>query len=112
MYTYKATLIKLIDVNTIDAEIDLGFGVFVRQRIRLFGISIPTTDDKSVVDIKNRLYELLGKEFIVTTMLNKRGKFGRVLGTVYSLVNDEVGENINDVLISEGYAKEYKLGSK
>ena len=48
MYTYKAKLIRIVDGDTIDAEIDLGFDTIVRKRIRLFGIDTPETKTKDM----------------------------------------------------------------
>ena len=68
MYEYKCKLTRVIDGNTIDAEIDLGFNVIVRQRIRLFGIETPqlqTNDPQQKekgITARTRLIELLPKE--------------------------------------------------
>ena len=118
MYTYKARLIRIIDGDTIDAEIDLGFGVFLRQRIRLYGINTPETRTLDLEEkergfaAKQRLTEILGKEFTVETILNKRGKFGRVLGILH--VEDESGTktNINNQLVQEGHAVEYNASTR
>lgn len=115
MYEYKCKLEKVIDGNTIEAEIDLGFNVLVKQRIRLYGIETATlqTNDAAIkekgVNARTRLIELLPKEFICKTVLNKRGKFGRTLGFVY--VENEDGSRIciNDVLVEEGTATRYEL---
>lgn len=118
MYTYKAKLIRVIDGDTIDAEIDLGFNVLIRQRIRLYGINTPesrTTDleekDRGLA-AKQRLTELLPKEFVVETILNKRGKFGRILGVLHVDQEDGSRQNINQTLVEEGHAVEYFGGSK
>lgn len=110
LFTYTANLIKVIDANTIDAEIDLGFGVFVRQRIRLYGISVLSESTNQLYEAKARLAELIGNEFIVKTVLNKRGKFGRVLGIIYPM--DDQTTSINDMLVAEGKAIEYQGGLK
>lgn len=113
MYTYKAKLIKIIDGDTIDAEIDLGFGVFIKQRIRLYGINTPETRTTDLEEkergfaAKQRLTELLSQEFIVETLLNKRGKFGRVLGILHIEDEDGTRTNINETLVNEGHAVEY-----
>lgn len=116
MYTYKAKLIRVIDGDTLDAEIDLGFSVFVKQRIRLYGIDTPTSRSKNEEEkilglgSKQCLTELLTSEFIVETILNKRGKFGRILGIIYS-IDPETQEktNINDTLVERGFANPYYL---
>lgn len=113
MYKYKAKLIKIVDGDTIDAEIDLGFDTIVRKRIRLYGINTPGTratdnTEKQKGDAsKARLAELLKSEFIVETILNKRGKYGRVLGVAYTMPKSGIELNINDTLVSEGHAIKY-----
>ena len=113
MYTYKAKLIRIVDGDTIDAEIDLGFDTIVRKRIRLFGINTPETKTKDMNEkakglaAKQRLTELLNGEFVVETILNKRGKYGRVLGVVYNQVEDKTRLNINEALVDEGHAVKY-----
>ncbi len=113
MYKYNARLIRVIDGSTIDANIDLGFGVFVKQRVRLFGIKCPDPKNKDDairakgLAVKTRLIELIGSKFVIETILNKRGKFGRILGIVY-IVDDAGNEtNINEKLVSEGHAEKY-----
>jgi len=113
MYEYKARLVRVIDGGTIDADIDMGFQVHIDQRVKLFGVNAP--DPKSQdpderqqgLASKNRLIEILPKEIIIQTMLNKRGKFGRILGIV--MFQMEHGEivNVNDLIISEGFATRY-----
>lgn len=113
MYTYKARLIRVIDGDTVDAEIDLGFGVYMKQRVRLYGINTPDsrskdqTERESGLASKQRLTEVLSKEFIIETILNKRGKFGRILGVIYITKETGERESVNNILVAEGYAKEY-----
>ena len=116
MYTYKAKLIRVIDGDTIDAEIDLGFGVFMRQRVRLYGINTPESRTRDLEEkerglaSKARLTELIAKEFIIETLLNKRGKFGRILGVIHSTLPDsDETFNVNERLVEEGHAKVYML---
>ena len=61
---------------------------------------------------KARLTELLGKEFVVETIPNKRGKFGRILGTLHVNKDDGSTQNINQTLVEEGHAVEYFGGSR
>lgn len=109
MYEYKCYTIRVVDGSTIDAQIDLGFNVLVRQRIKLYGIITPDmkTDNAKAIAAKNRLAEMLGKEFVCETIMNKRGKAGRILGRVFQI--DEQGNriDINQKLKDEGYASEY-----
>ena len=108
---YKAKLIRIIDGDTIDAQIDLGFDVFVNKRIRLWGINAPETrsKDEEVVRAGKRslmrvgsILALSGGEFEVITHGN--GKYGRCLGEIF--VKDHK-ESINQILINEGLAEEY-----
>ncbi len=110
MYEYNAKLIRVIDGDTVDAIIDLGFNVWVEKRIRLYGIDAPETrtrdleEKKKGIETKERLQELLEANknvFIVRS--HGVGKYGRCLGTL--LINNV---NLNERLLSEGYVKEYK----
>ena len=112
-YTYKAKLVRVIDGDTIDAEIDLGFNVLIRQRIRLYGIDTPEARTRDLVEkekglaAKQRLTEILPKEFVVETVLNKRGKYGRILGILHVEDTDGNKTNVNDQLVNEGHAVKY-----
>ena len=98
MYEYRAKLVRVVDGDTVDALIDCGFSLFTRQRIRLLGINTPEcrTRDKEEkkrgLAAKARLKELirLGKgQFLVKTSLDKKGKYGRLLGALYNLEVDQ-----------------------
>ena len=127
MYEYKISNIRIVDGDTIDADIDLGFGLMMRERIRLFGINTPETrtrdkeEKKKGLAAKKRLEELLEKsesDITVQTQFDSRGKFGRILGTLYSYIKhpgddfferkSSVKVDINHQLISEGHAEIYK----
>ena len=113
MYTYKCNLIRVIDGNTVDAIIDLGFNVTIRQRIKLYGVNVDDVrsneEDKKAKAIasKSKLSELIGNDFTCETILNKRGKAGRIMGQVY--VTDSSGSkvNVNDQLINLGFAERF-----
>ena len=119
MYEYRVKILKVVDGDTVDVDIDLGFGVWIKdERVRIMGIDTPEsrTRDKTEkvfgLASKARLKELLGKEAILKTMVSKdgedmKGKFGRILG-------DFVYEDttVSKVLISEGHAVEYWGQSK
>jgi len=115
MYTYTASVLKVIDGDTIDVDFDLGFGVWLRnQRIRLDGIDTPesrTTDKEEKVRgliSKEKLKAILGKEIRVTTKINPNEKYGRILGV---LVNGD-GINVNQWLIENNYAVKYSGENK
>lgn len=102
MYQYKFKFTKVIDGDTVDGAIDLGFGVTLKERIRLYGIDAPETRlQKSIKDKKQReiekqrglaakirLKELLisgsrqPEGLLIETFLDKKGKFGRILGDI------------------------------
>jgi len=99
-YTYKATLIRIVDGDLIDAWIDLGFNISIRRRIRLWGICAPEMCMKTVV----RLQDMLDQSGDVF-MLRSIGvdKYDRCLGEIY--IQDI---NINKQLLAEGLAEVYK----
>ena len=117
---YDVTVIKVVDGDTIDVDIDLGFGVTLRdERVRIMGIDTPESRTRDRVEdlfgeaAKARLKELMkdgGK--LITTEDRKgedmKGKFGRILGDFR--VAD--GRKVTDILIEEGHAVAYFGGSK
>jgi micrococcal nuclease len=114
MYTYKAELIKVVDGDTIDVRVDLGFKTFKLIRVRLLGINAPEsrTRDKEekVLGLasKERLKEILesnNNQFVLQS--HGLGKFGRCLGELY--INDL---NVNQQLVKEGHAVEYYGGKR
>ena len=117
MYTYKAKLVRVINGDTLDIEIDLGFDIIIRQRLKLYGIDTPDSRSSNSevkqkgLDVKQRLIDLLTKEFKVTTILNKRGKYGRILGNIY-ITDSKTGNEIciNEMLVTEGLAVRYNIG--
>ena len=117
MYEYKINLIRVIDGDTIDAEIDLGFDVKIKKRIRFMGINAPesrTRDAEEKVKglaAKKRVTELLEDAQTVTVKSHGVGKFGRCLG---ELTLTQAGQeiNLNELLISEGHATEYFGGKR
>ena len=125
MYEYRCSVLKVVDGDTADVDIDLGFGIVLTdERVRLMGIDTPEsrTSDK-VEDLfgelaKARLKELIaGKSGpILKTQINKdgedmKGKFGRILGDFQVEKNGEA-RMATDVLIEEGHAVAYFGGSK
>ena len=105
MYEYKCRTIRVIDGNTIDAEVDLGFNVLIRQRIKLFGVN--PTCDISDQRCKTRLAELVDNDFYCRTVLNKRGKAGRALGYVYTIDINDKRIDVNKILVDEGFATSF-----
>ena len=119
MYEYKCKIIKVVDGDTVDVDLDLGFGVWLRnERVRIMGIDTPESRTSDKVEkvfglaAKARLSSLLGSEAILETQVHKgenmKGKFGRILGN-FTTIN---GEHCADVLLREGHAVAYSGGSK
>lgn len=113
MYTYQCNTIRVIDGNTVDAIIDLGFNVTIRQRIKLYGAnvrdirSLDEAEKAQALASKNRLTELLGSEFICETILNKRGKAGRIMGNLYTVDSQGDKNSVSEQLIQEGFAERF-----
>ena len=119
MYEYRARIDRVIDGDTVDVDIELGFGIVLTdERVRIMGIDTPESRTSDKVEkifglaSKERLKELLGKEAILKTEINKdgedmKGKFGRVLGDF--LVEEWEGQvqKVTDILIEEGHAVKY-----
>ena len=123
MYQYKATLIKVVDGDTIDAMIDCGFSTFRKERIRLYGINAPESrtrdkeEKKRGLAAKARLKELIkeGKnEFLVETSIDKKGKYGRLLGKLFPIPESIVVgiKSYNQILLDEGHAIPYEGGKR
>ena len=116
MYTYNAKLEKVVDGDTIDAIVDLGFDTWKRIRIRLNGINAPESRTRDLEEkakglaAKARLKEILKlnkNQFMLVS--HGVGKYGRCLGEIYLTLelNQVLGDSINAQLISEGHAVEY-----
>lgn len=118
MYEYRATIIKVVDGDTVDVDIDLGFGIILRnERVRIMGIDTPESrtrdkeEKKFGLAAKKRLTELLGKTSVLKTQINKngedmKGKFGRILGD-FSVYDYDTWKPVTEVMIAEGHAVPY-----
>ena len=125
MYDYKCKVVKVVDGDTVDVDIDLGFGVWMRdERVRVMGIDTPESRTRDLVEkkfglaAKERLKGLLGKTSVLRTQVSKsgedmKGKFGRILGDfdVYCAKTDS-WRPATKVMIEEGHAVEYHGQSK
>jgi micrococcal nuclease len=110
MYNYKATIVNVVDGDTVDAIIDLGFNIQIKERLRLYGIDTPEIRTK---DLEEKEKGFAAKDFVKEAILNKEvmidttkgtGKFGRYLATIYYGENNT---NLNEELLEKGYAKPY-----
>ena len=114
MFEYKAHLLRVVDGDTLDCRIDLGFSVFVKKRIRLMGIDTWESRTKDLEEKKKglaakaRFIELLQADAGEFTLISYGvGKFGRVLGEI-----EVTAGNVCDILKEEGHAYAYFGGNK
>ena len=122
MYTYKIKLDRVIDGDTIDAKIDLGFDISVKKRIRFMGINTPESRTRDLEEkarglaAKDRLKAILEGAKIIQLCSHGVGKYGRCLGEVFIDVVDGQEkltiESVNELLIKEGHAVEYFGGKR
>ena len=125
MYTYNAKLERIIDGDSIVALVDLGFDIWKKVNIRMYGMNTPESRTRDLEEkarglaAKNRLAEILELEnegeFILVS--HGVGKYGRCLGEIY--VENTYNDNpnlpeisVNRILINEGHAKEYYGGKR
>ena len=97
MYEYRCNIERVVDGDTVDVDIDLGFGIWLRsERVRIMGIDTPESRKRDKVEKKDM-----------------KGKFGRILGDfdVYSADSDS-WRPVTKVMVEEGHAVEYFGGSK
>ena len=118
LFHYRCEVTRVVDGDTIDVDIDLGFNIKYSERVRLLGINTPETRTR---DLEEKAKGLEAKDFVITwledmadncpfieTKVDKKGKFGRILGRV---LNDE-GECLNDTLVELGHATVYDGGKR
>jgi micrococcal nuclease len=112
LFTYQVEeVVRVVDGDTVDALVDLGFNVKIKIRIRLNGINAPEsrTRDKNEKKLglaaKERLSELCGEKLLLKSY--GIGKYGRVLGELF-----DDGVSVNNVLVAEGHAEEYHGGAR
>ena len=121
-YIYKAKLERVVDGDTVDALIDLGFDTWVKKRIRYKGIDTwesrtKDLDEKKLgLAAKDRNKELLesvsSKPGFFRLKSHGVGKYGRVLGEIFVKDIEGIEYNVNQTLIDEGHAYEYEGGKK
>ena len=117
MYTYFVKSIdRIVDGDTIDISIDLGFDLTKKERVRLAGIDTPEkrTKNQKEKEMGYQATEFLEMHLMEATKLTVRtekdGKFGRMLGWLYK--TDEDTTSINQIMIDKGYAWPYDGGTK
>jgi len=120
MYEYRVKVNKVVDGDTVDVDIELGFNIVLTdERVRIMGIDTPESRTSDRVEkifgiaAKNRLKELLGEVAVLRTQVSKdgedmKGKFGRVLGDFVA----PDGRTVTEIMIEEGHCVPYFGGSK
>jgi len=119
MWTYRTKLKRVVDGDTVDVDIDLGFGIWqMNERVRIMGIDTPESRTRDKIEkkfglaAKAKLKSLLGPTPVLQTTISKKGedmkgKFGRVLG---DFIID--GKQVSQIMCKEGHAVAYFGGSK
>ena len=116
MYEYKCKVTRVVDGDTVDIDIDLGFGVWLhKERVRIYGIDTPESRTRDKIE---KRFGLLAKEFVEqfvkgssvilrTQKYDAKGKFGRILGDI--IVDDK---SLSETMIQEHHAVAYHGQSK
>ena len=116
MYEYRCKIRRVVDGDTVDIDIDLGFGVWLhKERVRIYGIDTPESRTR---DKEEKKYGLMAKEFVkqfvkgdsiklTTQKYDAKGKFGRILGDI--IVDNK---SLSDTMIQEHHAVIYHGQSK
>ena len=114
VYEYNCKVKRVVDGDTVDVLIDLGFDIAYASRVRLYGIDTPESRTR---DKDEKARGLISKDFlkswldkgsvVIRTRKDKKGKFGRILG---EMVVDDI--NINELMIEEHHAVKYHGQSK
>jgi|TARA_R110000868_G_scaffold886_1_gene6726 micrococcal nuclease len=120
MYEYRVKVLRVVDGDTVDVDIELGFGVVLaNERVRIMGIDTPESRTSDEVEkifglaAKKRLQELLGDVAVLKTQIAKdgedmKGKFGRILGDFIA----PDGRMVTEIMIEEGHCVPYFGESK
>lgn len=125
MFEYRCKINRVVDGDTVDVDIDLGFGIVLTdERVRIMGIDTPESRTSNKVEkmfglaSKKRLQQLLGEESILKTQINKdgedmKGKFGRILGD-FIVEDQQTGlmRNVTEIMIEDGHCVPYFGQSK
>ena len=118
MYVYKCKVTRVVDGDTLDVVLDLGFAINYNDRVRLMGIDTPESRTRNLKEkalglaSKARLKELCTQHkgnLVLRTSKEGKGKFGRILGSLFPSGSDV---SLNDMLVTEGHARPYYGGSK
>ena len=120
MYEYRCKVTRVVDGDTVDIDIDLGFGVWLhKERVRIYGIDTPESRTRDKVEKK---YGLAAKAFVLDflpvgstqtlrTKKDDKGKYGRILGK-FKIEFKEVETTLNEWMVTNHYGVEYFGQSK
>ena len=120
MFSYRCKIREVIDGDTVDIDIDLGFGVWLKdERVRLYGIDTPESRTR---DLEEKKYGLAAKEFLKKMCddewmilecqeYDAKGKFGRILGSLRRTTN-YTDQTVNEYMIEKYHAVPYYGQSK
>ena len=115
MYRYKVDVRRVVDGDTVDVDVDLGFGmIYKKQRVRMLGIDTPESRSRDLVEkkfgkaSKAHLTKIL-ESGDIEMVSHDRGKFGRILGNLY---HGSSSYSINQQMIDEHHAVAYTGGNK
>jgi micrococcal nuclease len=121
-YIYRAKLDRVVDGDTVDALIDVGFDIWFKKRIRFMGLDTWESRTRDLEEKKKGklakertrqlLEEVSSKPGYFRIKSHGLGKYGRVLGEIFIMDKDGKQWNVNETLISEGHAYIYDGGKK
>lgn len=117
MYRYRVDVTRVVDGDTVDVDIDLGFGMtYKKQRVRLYGIDTPESRTRDLIEkkygkaAKKFLQEKIESADVVTLYSHDKGKFGRILGELF--INGSSDLSLNQLMINNHHAVAYHGQSK
>jgi len=117
-YFYRAKVSRVVDGDTVDFMIDLGFGIYHKVRVRLYGVNTPETRTRDEIEkaaglaAKDYVTDWLNgqEEVFLKTIKDESGKYGRILGYVYA--DPELQVCLNDDIIDSGHGVAYYGGKR
>ena len=119
MYYYKVDILRVVDGDTVDVRLDLGFNVWHKCRVRMVGIYAPESRTR---DLEEKKKGLAAKEYLKSILENPdndiqmqsegKGKYGRVLGIFFWDKGKRTPTNVNQLMIKEGHATSYFGGKR
>lgn len=107
MYTYNAKVYNVVDGDTVDVAVDLGFKITINMRLRLHGIDTPERGQPGYDEAKAFVTKYIGEDIIIRTF--KASKFGYYLAEIILLFDNSI---LNELLVQKALAKPYTGGKK